>query len=69
MEQRSKRLPTGAEYPASGTPDLFVTGESLLTRAKVISQRSTEQVRELIQDTKPTSLDDDATGEYTPLPD
>lgn len=69
MKQQSKHPPTERDFTVAGNPDLFVVGEMIFARAKAVSQRAAEQVRDLTGETKTLTFDDDATDEHVPLPE
>lgn len=69
MEQPSNKPSTEAGFKASGKPDLFTAGSTILARAKIVSQRAAEYVRERTGETKSSTFDDDATDEHVPLPE
>jgi hypothetical protein len=55
-------------FSVSGHSDPFTAGDSVLDRAKSVSQQITQRVRELMQDTERSSADD-GTDEHKPLPE
>ena len=61
--------PSGEEgFHLSGHPDPYTAGDAVLDRAKSVSQRITDRVRELTGETKETPPVDE-TEVKTPLPD
>ena len=68
MEQNKSERPQELGFSVSGQSDTFTAGDAMLTRARSISQRITDRVRELTQETQ-TNLPDDATDEHRPLSD
>ena len=53
-------------FSVSGQSDTFTAGDAMLARAKSVSQRITDRVRELTQDTQ-TGETDKPTNEHRPL--
>lgn len=47
--------------------DPFTTGDAMLARAKSVSQRIADRVRELTQDTRGHAVPDEDTGGHEPL--
>jgi hypothetical protein len=66
-----KKKAAGAEEPGfsvSGQSDPFTAGDAMLARAKSVSQRIADRVRELTQETK-IDMPTQQTDEHDPLPE
>ena len=68
MEKQQPDPPEEPGFSVSGQSDPFTAGDAMLARAKSISQRIADRVRELTQDTK-TGETDKPTDEHRPLAD
>lgn len=68
MDQQQTPLPEEPGFTVSENGDPFVVGEAMLDRAKSVSQRIANRVRELTQETQ-TDTADEGTAEHRPLSD
>jgi hypothetical protein len=66
MQPSDDSPPGEPEFSVSGHPDPFTAGDSVLDRAKSVSQRIAQRVRELMQDTQQSSTED-KTDEHKPI--
>jgi hypothetical protein len=66
MDKNKPDLSEETGFSVSGQADTFMAGEAMLARAKSVSQRIADRVRELTQETQ-TDVPDDATDEHRPL--
>lgn len=66
MEKSKSNEPEVPGFSVSGQSDPFTAGDAMLARAKSISQRIADRVRELTQETQ-TDIPDKPTDEHQPL--
>ena len=68
MDKQRSNPPEEPGFSLSEQTDPFTAGEAMLARAKSVSQRIADRVRELTQDTH-TNTPDEGTAEHCPLSD
>lgn len=68
MDKKKPEPPEEPGFTVSIQSDTFTAGEAMLARAKSVSQRIADRVRELTQETQ-TDVPDDPTDEHCPLPE
>lgn len=68
MDKNKSDKQTEPGFSMSGQVDTFTAGEAMLARAKSISQRIADRVRELTQETE-TQPPNEPTDEHRPLPE